>query len=36
MTEQSGLIPIGQAGRLMELDPKYVEMVPRWRDYTGN
>ena len=37
MTEQSGLIPIGQAARLMELDPKYVdEIVQRWQDYTGN
>ena len=37
MTEQSGLIPIGQAARLMELDPKYVDViVTRWQDYTGN
>jgi hypothetical protein len=36
MTEQSGLIPIGQAARLMELDPKYVDViVTRWQDYSG-
>ena len=35
MTEQSGLIPIGQAARLMELDPKYVDViVTRWQDYS--
>lgn len=27
MTEQSGLISIGQAARLMELDPKYVDVI---------
>ena len=37
MTEQSGLIPIGQAARLMELDPRYIDVIViRWQDYTGN
>ena len=27
----------GRAARLMELDPKYVDViVQRWQDYTGN
>jgi DNA modification methylase len=27
----------GRSGRLMELDPKYVDViVQRWQDYTGN
>ena len=37
MTEQSGLIPIGQAARLMELDPRYIDVIViRWQDYSGN